>query len=310
MDFHEFHTVFESVRRKNPSFTHEDFLDHVATKLKEGRPCEDQRDVDQSRYESEIAWLKNGRPYFKIWPNIIPLLTNIGIDVPISHLRVPFSAFVLRLPINENPLAADHDHPVRSVLVLQGQLPSGVRAIVLWVDVGENIRDGGHCDLSYFRLECHPDRTIEESLNPKSVEVPGLDLQDDLRDKLLRLAVSVCFLATGSDRVIEPDVLSKDFATYIEAHRKADSEKVRTIEARAVRRGKLGWNVGHRERIRPLTSRQGKGEQSESHAALAHQHQRRAHFRVLSTGKVTFIRQATVRPDLPPPSTAVGYELH
>ena len=34
-------------------------------------------------------------------------------------------------------------------------------------------------------------------------------------------------------------------------------------------------------------------------APYTYQHQRRAHFRLLPSQKVTFIRQATVRPDLP-----------
>ena len=41
-----------------------------------------------------------------------------------------------------------------------------------------------------------------------------------------------------------------------------------------------------------------------AHGPLRFQHQRRAHFRLLPSSKVTFVRQATVRPDLPAPGRA------
>jgi len=77
-----------------------------------------------------------------------------------------------------------------------------------------------------------------------------------------------------------------------------------------VRRGKKGWHVGQRERfqlVRPTARESGDG--SGDHGELTHQHQRRAHFRLLPSGKVTFVRQATVRPDLPPPPAGAGYRV-
>ena len=95
---------------------------------------------------------------------------------------------------------------------------------------------------------------------------------------------------------------------YVSAKRSNDEDRIKSIEIRAVRRGKKGWNVGKHERLRSLTSRStADAECSSSRGALTHQHQRRAHFRLLASGKVVFIRQATVRPDLPPPAFAPGY---
>jgi hypothetical protein len=127
----------------------------------------------------------------------------------------------------------------------------------------------------------------------------------------LRLAVSVSFLATGQDRLIEPDVLSRDLASYVEAQRRSDLPRIKTIEDRAKRRGKRGWNVGRQERFRPLVSPSPRDVPPghEGHGPLAYQHQRRAHFRLLPSGKVAFVRQATVRPDLPPPPSEAGYRV-
>jgi hypothetical protein len=39
----------------------------------------------------------------------------------------------------------------------------------------------------------------------------------ELQEQCLRIVVSVCFLATGADRLIDPEVLSMDLAGYLEA---------------------------------------------------------------------------------------------
>jgi hypothetical protein len=81
------------------------------------------------------------------------------------------------------------------------------------------------------------------------------------------------------------------------------------VPERAARRGKKGWHVGQHERfLGHAVESHGDGD---GHGSLHYQHQRRAHFRLLPSQKVTFIRQASVRPDLPPPpsSSPVGYRV-
>jgi len=105
-------------------------------------------------------------------------------------------------------------------------------------------------------------------------------------------------------------VLSKDLAAYMEAQRRDDRQRVQQIVERAARRGKKGWHVGLHERHLGHGVRS-HGE-SDGHGSLHYQHQRRAHFRLLPSQNVTFVRQATVRPDLPPPpasSVGVGYRV-
>jgi hypothetical protein len=84
---------------------------------------------------------------------------------------------------------------------------------------------------------------------------------------------------------------------------------VQQIVERAARRGKKGWHVGQHERFLGHVVQH--GHDGDGRGSLHFQHQRRAHFRLLPSQKVTFIRQATVRPDLPPPpvSAGVGYRV-
>jgi hypothetical protein len=258
--------------------------------------------------------MRVGSPYFKIYPPIIPLLSGVGIEVPVDYLRLLFLAFAVRLPAEENPLVIDGDYYVRSILVCDGQpMETQERRVYLWIDVGERAAENSPV-LTYCQLECVPGIQIEEAFNrlPMEKDIPGVCVPRELQARCLRLVVSVCFLATGGDRLVEPDVLSKDLAAYIEAQRRDDRQRVTQLVQRAVRRGKRGWHVGQYERFRPLASHAVRGHgEGEGGGSLHFQHQRRAHFRLLPSQKVTFIRQATVRPDLPPPpsSPGVGYRV-
>ena len=106
--------------------------------------------------------------------------------------------------------------------------------------------------LTYCQLECVPGIQIEEAFNrlPQEPDIPGVCVPRELQARCLRLVVSVCFLATGGDRLVEPDVLSKDLAAYIEAQRRDDRQRVQQIVERAARRGKKGWHVGQHEHFR------------------------------------------------------------
>ena len=78
-----------------------------------------------------------------------------------------------------------------------------------------------------------------------------------------------------------------------------------TCRKGTVRRGKKGWHVGRL--LGHPTRSHGDGD---SRGFLHYHHQRRAHFCLLPSQKITFIRQATVRPDLPfPPVQNAGYRV-
>jgi len=79
-----------------------------------------------------------------------------------------------------------------------------------------------------------PGIQIEEAFDrlPMEPDIPGVFVPRELQARCLRLVVSVCFLATGGDRLVEPDVLSKDLAAYIEAQRHGNQERVEQVAAR------------------------------------------------------------------------------
>jgi hypothetical protein len=312
MDFHEFPTIY-GVLKQNRAVeeTVEKFYAGALALLgvKARQYSSHAVAVENNRMVCEWDWMWCGSPYFKVYPAMIPLLSGVGIDVPVDYLRLPFQAFAVRLPTEENPLVIDDQYHIRAILVCDGQpVDRQERRLYLWLDVGERGM-GNSPVLTYCQLECVPGIQIEEAFNrlPQEPDIPGVCVPRELQARCLRVVVSICFLATGGDRLVEPDVLSKDLAAYIEAQRREDRKRVQQIVERAARRRKKGWHVGqHEQFIGHAIPSHGDGD---GRSSLHFQHQRRAHFRLLPSQKVTFVRQATVRPDLPPPLLGAGYRV-
>ncbi len=312
MEFHEFPTVYSVLKQNGLTDESPDRFYAGALALlraKASRFSSHALAVEHNRTVCEWDWMRGGSPYFKVYPAIVPLLSGVGIEVPVDYLRLPFQAFAVRLPAEGNPLVIDDQYCVRSILACdEQQAETEERRVYLWIDVGER-EMGDSPVLTYCQLECVPGIQIEEAFNrlPMERDIRGVCVPRELQARCLRLVVSVCFLATGGDRLVEPEVLSKDLAAYVEAQRRDDRQRAGQIVQRAVRRGKKGWHVGQYESFRPLASHPDRGHwDGDGHGSLHYQHQRRAHFRLLPTQKVTFVRQATVRPDLPPPSLSSG----
>jgi len=309
MEFFDYRTAFDGFGQQGARYAPDAFLKAVKRQLDQTQLSKVQKSVEILRFDSESLWDELSRPYFKIWPEVIPLLTNVSIDVPANLLRLPFPAFVLRLPTKNNPLIAPKGHQVQSILAIEQAEADEKPVIVLWIDIGETEPQGSPM-LHWSKLDCGLNRTIEEAFGgPMMPDLPGIAISDQLKRDCLRLAVSICFLSTGMDRLIEPDVLSKDLAAYTAARQTNDERRIRNIEQRAIRRGKNGWNVGQHERLRHLISRPNDSDSSGTRGPLSYQHQRRAHFRTTACSKVVFVRQATIRPDLPPPEHSPGYAV-
>jgi hypothetical protein len=98
-------------------------------------------------------------------------------------------------------------------------------------------------------------------------------------------------------------MLSMDFWARPDHRTQNGQERLAGIVSeQAARRRKTDWHVGQHERFLGHAVR-GHGEEGRG---LHFQHQRQAHFRLLPTQKVTFVRQAIVCPDLPAPPASVG----
>ena len=124
MEFHEFPTIYGVLKQNR-------VVEETAEKFYAGSLA--LLRVKARQFPSHAvavettAWSANGTgcgcgsPYFKVYPAMIPLLSGVGIEVPVDYLRLPFQAFAVRLPTEDNPLVIDDQYHVRAILVCDGQ---------------------------------------------------------------------------------------------------------------------------------------------------------------------------------------------
>lgn len=216
--------------------------------------------------QAEERWLAQGQPYYRLWPSILPMLLSFELDVPCSSIVLPpmpsgqpFEALALELPAERsaNPLTFEGGE-VRSILFAQAGVnriagqDTRERGLVMVAETGEFNEHGlpVHAIRAFPLL---PDATIEQSL-ARQPEHPswhkGMQIPLSVFDQLARICCCVCLIGNDPD-LVTVDVLAKDRAAY-EA---ADEARRKVIEARAMRRGKFGFDLGARMEVIPHVRR-------------------------------------------------------
>lgn len=260
-----------------------------------------------NQVSAEHAWHASGRPYYKVDDAAVGMFRGVSIDLPFSYLKMPFNVFCVRF--SETCSLRTKFGPMRSMLVqwsdfevMGDTLKKALNPMphfYVWCDCGERDMVQGYMGpmINYLHMQAAPEMIIGEELGALPLGEEGSALRDSgIEKELVAIALSVAFLATSSDKIIRPDVLSKDMPAYIEAHRKEQHERIRVMTERAQRRGKIGWFVdGERELVH---SHQESEPSDPSGRELSYRHVRSAHFRKLEN-MVVFVRQCVVRPDLP-----------
>ena len=234
MKFHEHKTLWEEVRGTLPrQVTEETFY---AVSLAGGAR------TGNGLIVAEGVWKKCRRPYYQVWPAVVPALLHLRLDLDASLIHTPMPALVVRLPVDP-PIPKLPG--VQTALMQQDGVGGDLR---LWVNF---MRPTGLANM-HITLGCEPGKTLEQSFQESAANtlnyiVSGNFLSDEhmpLVQDCLRLCTMLCLLADDPD-VITPDVLADDRQKYEASG--GDSKYV----DRAHRRGKLGWNVGEKIEVMP-----------------------------------------------------------
>ncbi len=246
MDFHTYITMRDWTRRADPEDRFAQDIDQFYK-----RTLADAVGMGSAQFYSQMLneqdWEKNRRPYYNLWPSIVPMLTRLDLDLDSNLIQLPLAALCIRLPKNHNPLRFDWKGEEVSVrCIMMGEINQGTGISVL-IDIGELMGEIGVPIYTYRNFPCRPGLTVEQSLASLGTKglfaEIGVQVPDSLVMDCVRLCCSLCLLENDPS-IISPDVLADDRAKYEVSGDEKYVEK-------AHRRGKVGWDVGRHIEVIP-----------------------------------------------------------
>ena len=247
MDFHSYTTFRDWNRRMDPKDRPAQDIDQFYK-----RAIADVHKVKSGQFfgqmHNERDWEKARRPYYNMWPSIIPMLTRLNLDLDSGLIRLPLPALCIRFPKDtaKNPLKFDwkgDEIAVRCILL--GEINQGT-GLSVQVDIGE-VRPMGVPIYTYRNFPREPGLTVEKAvagLEAKGLlpEI-GIQVPDSFVTDCIRLCCSLCLLENDPS-IISPDVLADDRAKF-------EASGDQRFVDKAHRRGKVGWDVGKHIEVIP-----------------------------------------------------------
>lgn len=347
MEFYNYKTTYELVKkeckkdREAFSETWHDFYNRIIDKFKNA----DLRTAEYSMRITaidEFQWLKSGKPYYQIWPAVADEFLKTRLDIKCSFLKTPHKVFLIKLPILDNPLLSfkledGNIGYIKTINVVHKTGKERYRHLVdnksKYADMLDFVKDDNEdifieWTLSYYlenqdkgleegtitrTIHLKDDSTIEEQLE-KHICIKdeylnsGNKIPASIIDATIRLLIAVHFLATGSHKVLEYDVLSKHLSAYRALEE--NNPKRKEYEHKAKIAGKYGWNIGYGRAERGLKLPAGvsyeEAVRNSGSRELLYQHTRGGHWHTVRVGqgkkdiKILWYEETLVRPDLPP----------
>jgi hypothetical protein len=225
MRFHKYRTQCDDLQNQVPRHDTEEMFRHTSV----GGVL-----WGNGLIRAESIWNRLRRPYYQVWPAIVPTLLTLDLNLDAHQVHSPMQALLIRLPVG-NPI---------------GGLP-GVQTVLMCQEgPGEPLRLSANCMrpagliTMHSTLNCAGGRTLEQSLQeslanarncvPSRKFIAGQHLP--VLSNCVRLVAMLCLLA-NDPQLITPEVLDGDRRKY-----KATGD--RKYVDRARRCGKIGWNVG------------------------------------------------------------------
>ena len=285
-------------------------------------------------------WYQWGKPYYKIWPQMLDALAVVDINIPGRFLQLPYPFFEIKLPTCHGLGTPDHPRLV-GVFVSTAErgddlsfgIPmigqgKGRKLIVSYqFDEPTHERDRLSDHTEFQRLEYSYAMTIEDDTplqdrlaqadQHTSVYNDGtFEPAKEFRSSLMRLAIATCFFGVGQHEVVMPDIPRKLITKYREAVAAGNPTDDIVDKGNRQMHG-VGWKVGSEIDLPlPLVRYEYKDSEPMRKRELATSHIRRGHMRMQQVGprddpryKMVFIPPTVVRPDLPLGRSA-GYRIH
>lgn len=260
MDFNQYNDMIYYAKKSGVAYLFKDKSNVLDTLIEYSEYM--QNPYTWRRAHLEKMWIKNERPYYKVYPAIVPMLINLKLDVPCHFLKhTPVEPIELKLPTKDphglfswRDLKTGEEQRIRGVLMGFQEMPTHVgsdkltEGLVICFDPGELDDDGAPImSLKFFPL--NGDVTISEAnrlLPADESWNEGLRVPDEIVTNLVKLCTCICLI--GSDpEIIRPEILKKDESRFQQA---SEAER-EAMFAMAKRRGKHGWLIGYDMEVSP-----------------------------------------------------------
>jgi len=289
---------------------------------------------------AQQEWYRWGRPYYKIWPQMLDALAVVDINIPGRFLQMPYPFFEIKLPTCHDMGSPENPKLVGllvSVAHTGDEIEKGIPMTLESCDrkmvvsyqfdgpVGQN--DILTPEAAFQRIEYSYAMGIEED-TPLQERLDDADLHTsvyndgtfepgkEFRSGLMRLAIATCFFGVGQHEVVMPDLPRKLITKYREAVAAGKPTDDIVDKGNRQMHG-VGWKVGSEIDLPlPMVRYEYKDGEPLRKRELQKSHIRRGHMRMQQVGprdnpryKMVFIPPTVVRPDLPL-GTSAGYRIH
>lgn len=258
-----------AVRKKTTEFEYSDFIVGQQNKWYINRTKDFYQIRDnRSHIWGENNYYLNGRPYYKIYNEILPSMLNTTLDVNIRDLKLPFDSFSIQLEENNftgldcflvyvTKLAALHADE-NSTEILSERFTNFSEIELRKKEASYDLVDDeiiyikiiGSCNnlqtpyLNSYLIYPHE---INMSLNEYLKKYDDMETFDF---DVLKIVLSVCLLATGSHKMVEPDIMEH----LLEAYRNRSTNRKRRAKIRKQSSAKHpnGFTIGRVDSQRRL----------------------------------------------------------
>lgn len=113
--------IDKSIRNIDPEDFYNGFARHIIQKYGQTETAGNY----MCMIRGEQNWYRFGKPYYKIWPNLLIAMCEININIDTSFFHMPYDAFVINLPIGQNMLQKPNEDRIQSILVGRYDHPKG-----------------------------------------------------------------------------------------------------------------------------------------------------------------------------------------
>ena len=179
---------------------------------------------------NQRQWLMDRRPYYSVYPGIIPMLLGLDLSkVPSKTICSPLRSLCIRLPKARLPsLLAG----TRLNTIMVGTVDG--RHLYFEFDCGDVAHSGRQ--FTQFFMWPREDGTDVETAIEKSFAGGASNYSLGFATAVARLVCGICLLGKDPD-LIQPEPLSKEREEF-------EKTKDPAMIKKAHQRGKVGWSVG------------------------------------------------------------------